>query len=102
LLAQGGLYARLRAHQSGGFLGDALDEGMRSIDDTTQSANVDLMSCGTGIGQRGSAGIFQSNSASFHQMTFAVGEALAHLHLLWLAGELERVEGRDGVVRFGR
>lgn len=35
-----------------------------------------------------------------HQLTFAMGEALAHLHLLWLAGELERVEGEDGVVRF--
>ena len=35
-----------------------------------------------------------------HQMTFAMGEALAHLHLLWLAGELERHEDADGVVRF--
>jgi glyoxylase-like metal-dependent hydrolase (beta-lactamase superfamily II) len=35
-----------------------------------------------------------------HQMTFAMGEALAHLHLLWLAGELERREDTDGVVRF--
>ena len=26
LMAKGGLYARLWAHQSGGFLGDALDE----------------------------------------------------------------------------
>jgi ATP-binding cassette subfamily B multidrug efflux pump len=64
LLAQGGLYARLWAHQSGGFLGDALDEATQSIDDTTQSANLDLMSCGAVIGQRGSAGTFQSNSAS--------------------------------------
>ena len=35
-----------------------------------------------------------------HQLTFAMGEALAHLNLLWLAGELERLEGADGVVRF--
>jgi glyoxylase-like metal-dependent hydrolase (beta-lactamase superfamily II) len=35
-----------------------------------------------------------------HQMTFAMGEALAHLHLLWHAGELERETGGDGVVRF--
>jgi ATP-binding cassette subfamily B multidrug efflux pump len=27
LLARGGLYARLWAHQSGGFLGEELDEG---------------------------------------------------------------------------
>jgi glyoxylase-like metal-dependent hydrolase (beta-lactamase superfamily II) len=35
-----------------------------------------------------------------HQMTFAMGEALAHLHLLWLAGELERTYDEDGVIRF--
>ena len=35
-----------------------------------------------------------------HQMTFAMGEALAHLHLLWLVGELKRVQGEDGVIRF--
>ncbi|QCP48020.1 MBL fold metallo-hydrolase [Trinickia violacea] len=37
-----------------------------------------------------------------HQMTFAMGEALAHLHLLWLKGEFERELGADGVVRFGK
>jgi glyoxylase-like metal-dependent hydrolase (beta-lactamase superfamily II) len=36
-----------------------------------------------------------------HQLTFAMGEALAHLHLLWHAGELRRVTGEDGVIRFG-
>ncbi|MGI4816138.1 MAG: MBL fold metallo-hydrolase [Janthinobacterium lividum] len=35
-----------------------------------------------------------------HQMTFALGEALAHLHLLWHAGELTRSAGDDGVYRF--
>ncbi len=35
-----------------------------------------------------------------HQMTFALGEALAHLHLLWLAGELKRTQDADGVIRF--
>ena len=33
-----------------------------------------------------------------HQTTFALGEALAHLHWLWYRGELERVAG--DVVRF--
>jgi hypothetical protein len=33
-------------------------------------------------------------------MTFAMGEALAHLHLLWIQGELKRVQGGDGVIRF--
>jgi len=35
-----------------------------------------------------------------HQMTFAMGEALAHLHLLWLDGRLARSVGADGVIRF--
>ncbi|MGI4983384.1 MAG: MBL fold metallo-hydrolase [Janthinobacterium lividum] len=34
-----------------------------------------------------------------HQLTFALGEALAHLHFLWHRGELERVEEND-VYRF--
>ena len=37
-----------------------------------------------------------------HQLTFAMGEALAHLHRLWQAGELARQEGSDGVLRFVR
>ena len=35
-----------------------------------------------------------------HQLTFALGEALAHLHALWYTGELNRETGADGVVRF--
>ncbi|MBS7807244.1 MBL fold metallo-hydrolase [Variovorax sp. PCZ-1] len=34
-----------------------------------------------------------------HQLTFAQGEALAHLHKLWFDGALKR-ERRDGVYRF--
>jgi ATP-binding cassette subfamily B multidrug efflux pump len=37
LLAQGGLYARLWAHQSGGFLGDD-DEGDETAEDDTTPA----------------------------------------------------------------
>ena len=33
-----------------------------------------------------------------HQTTFALGESLAHLHLLWYQGELERING--DVIRF--
>ena len=36
-----------------------------------------------------------------HQMTFAMGEALAHLHALWYAGKLRRSVGADSIVRFG-
>jgi glyoxylase-like metal-dependent hydrolase (beta-lactamase superfamily II) len=35
-----------------------------------------------------------------HQLTFALGEALAHLHKLWLDGTLRRETGADGVIRF--
>ncbi|MDO8889323.1 MAG: MBL fold metallo-hydrolase, partial [Hydrogenophaga sp.] len=35
-----------------------------------------------------------------HQTTFAMGEAVAHLHWLWMAGELVREQDADGVWRF--
>lgn len=35
-----------------------------------------------------------------HQMTFAMGEALAHLHYLWRRRELSRVQRFNGLVRF--
>ena len=35
-----------------------------------------------------------------HQMTFAMGETVAHLHVLWHQGRLVREIGSDGVVRF--
>ncbi len=35
-----------------------------------------------------------------HQTTFALGESLAHLHALWLAGQLTRRHDADGVYRF--
>ena len=37
-----------------------------------------------------------------HQMTFAMGEAIAHLHALYFDGRLRRLEGEDGVLRFER
>ncbi|HEX2012453.1 MAG TPA: MBL fold metallo-hydrolase [Roseateles sp.] len=35
-----------------------------------------------------------------HQTTFAMGESVAHLNALWLAGKLRREHGGDGVYRF--
>jgi glyoxylase-like metal-dependent hydrolase (beta-lactamase superfamily II) len=35
-----------------------------------------------------------------HQLTFALGEALAHLHKLWFDGVLTRTMGEDGIFRF--
>ena len=37
-----------------------------------------------------------------HQLTFALGEALAHLHKLWFDGKLKRHVDADGITRFGR
>jgi glyoxylase-like metal-dependent hydrolase (beta-lactamase superfamily II) len=35
-----------------------------------------------------------------HQLSFALGEALAHLHKLWAAGILRRVTEADGMIKF--
>lgn len=35
-----------------------------------------------------------------HQTTFALGEAVAHLHTLWFEGKLQRLLGGDGIYRF--
>jgi len=35
-----------------------------------------------------------------HQTTFAMGEAIAHLHALWFDGQLQRTRDADGVYRF--
>jgi hypothetical protein len=35
-----------------------------------------------------------------HQTTFAMGEAVAHLHCLWHAGQLRRSADAQGVWRF--
>ncbi len=37
-----------------------------------------------------------------HQLTFAMGEALAHLHALYHDGQLQRRQDDDGVIRFVR
>ncbi len=35
-----------------------------------------------------------------HQTTFALGESMAHLNLLWHAGHLQRRRDERGVLRF--
>jgi glyoxylase-like metal-dependent hydrolase (beta-lactamase superfamily II) len=37
-----------------------------------------------------------------HQLVFAIGEAIAHLHFLWRAGKAKRTLGADGVISFQR
>jgi glyoxylase-like metal-dependent hydrolase (beta-lactamase superfamily II) len=45
-------------------------------------------------------GVLFKRSLDLHQTTFAMGEALAHLHTLWRDGALVRTLGDDGVFRF--
>jgi glyoxylase-like metal-dependent hydrolase (beta-lactamase superfamily II) len=37
-----------------------------------------------------------------HQLAFAIGEALAHLHFLEADGRAARTVGDDGLIRFGK
>jgi glyoxylase-like metal-dependent hydrolase (beta-lactamase superfamily II) len=41
-------------------------------------------------------------SLDTHQLFFAMGEAMAHLHMLYYEGRLQRAAGADGVVRYVR
>ena len=41
-----------------------------------------------------------TRALDLHQITFAMGEAVAHLHHLWYAGELVRSLGEDRIYRF--
>jgi glyoxylase-like metal-dependent hydrolase (beta-lactamase superfamily II) len=41
-----------------------------------------------------------ARTLDLHQTTFAMGESIAHLHLLWFAGELRRTRDAAGVYRF--
>ena len=41
-----------------------------------------------------------TRALDLHQITFAMGEAVAHLHRLWYAGQLKRTLARDGIYRF--
>jgi glyoxylase-like metal-dependent hydrolase (beta-lactamase superfamily II) len=79
-----GLHTRigqLRAHHAA-----RLDE-VRLVCDTPKSA-VDIVP------------VMFKRRLDAHQLSFAVGEALAHLHYLWYAGNMQRVTGPDGIVRF--
>lgn len=45
-------------------------------------------------------GVIFRRQFDIHQMTFALGESLAHLHMLWHKGQLDRTLDADGVYRF--
>jgi len=64
-----------------------LDEVMQACAQTPRSA-ADILP------------ILFARKLDFHQLTFAMGEALAHLHALYFEGKLTRDAGEDGVWRF--
>lgn len=56
--------------------------------------------CGTPQSAVDIVPIMFARALDAHQLTFAIGEALAHLHQLWFAGRLRRTLDADGVYRF--
>ena len=50
----------------------------------------------------GLLGVLFKRKLDLHQTTFAMGEAVAHLHTLWFSGQLRRGKDADGVWRFTR
>ncbi len=75
---------------------------LRQLDDHHQERLSMLLSaCGERSLSAAQAVPLMFNRAfDTHQMTFALGEALAHLHALWYAGKARRAVGEDEVVRF--
>jgi hypothetical protein len=80
-----GLHERVRQLQA--HHRDRLDEVMRACRDKPQ--------CATDI-----VGVMFKRSLDVHQTTFALGESMAHLNLLWHQGQLRREADAGGVLRF--
>jgi glyoxylase-like metal-dependent hydrolase (beta-lactamase superfamily II) len=74
--------AQLSAHHDERF-----DRVMRACSEAPRSA-ADLLP------------VLFHRALDLHQTTFAMGEAIAHLHALWHRGALRRAQGTDGVLRF--
>ncbi len=56
--------------------------------------------CGTPQSANDIVPIMFKRALDVHQLTFALGEALAHLHFLWRQGILRRSIAEDGLIRF--
>ena len=60
-----------------------------------------LEACGsTGLSAAGLVPVLFKRKLDLHQLTFAMGEALAHLHALWYEGKLRREKREDGIYYF--
>ena len=60
-----------------------------------------MQACSTPLSAADIVPIMFRRALDTHQLSFALGEALAHLHKLWFDGILRRQQGEDGIVRFG-
>jgi hypothetical protein len=61
-----------------------------------------LDACATPLSAHDIVPIMFKRPLDAHQLTFALGEALAHCHHLWFEGKLQRRLDADDVYRFVR
>jgi glyoxylase-like metal-dependent hydrolase (beta-lactamase superfamily II) len=61
-----------------------------------------LKACDKPLCAADAVGVLFRPGLDLHQLTFALGEALAHLHCLWMRRELKRSVDAAGVYRFVR
>jgi glyoxylase-like metal-dependent hydrolase (beta-lactamase superfamily II) len=59
-----------------------------------------MAACATPQSAAGIVPLMFRRKLDAHQLSFALGEALAHLHYLWLEGKLRRLVAPDGCVTF--
>ena len=61
-----------------------------------------LEACGKPLSTFEVVPVLFKRSLDLHQMTFAMGEAIAHLHALYFEGKLKRLVQPDGLIQFVR
>ncbi|MCQ9617887.1 MBL fold metallo-hydrolase [Paenalcaligenes niemegkensis] len=74
-------------------IGQLLSHHSDRLDDTYSA-------CVNGLTAADLVPVLFKRKLDLHQLSFAMGEALAHLHALWYDGKLRRERGTDGVFRF--
>lgn len=82
-----------------------LHERIRQLQDHHRDRLQDILAASTGNNSLCASDILPvlfKRPLDAHQMTFALGEALAHLHLLWHDGSFRRLQDAQGVYRFHR
>ena len=61
-----------------------------------------LAACETPLSAHDLLPVLFRRQLDMHQLSFAMGESIAHLHALYFQGSLRRILGEDGVYRFQR